>query len=282
MTAGGVWDIGSGGGALDGEIISGILFAGMGLASASIGAVLVGRLRRGIDAVGVRPHSPVTWNGSDLLGVFCIGIACQAVASAAVPMPAVVFDQIATHAVAMSAATSLGIAYLLLRGAAPESLGFGVESWRQDLGLAAIAFGLILAPLLATAGLLDRLVPYEHPVIDFLHAHDGLQAILLVALSAVVVAPVAEEFFFRRVLQGWLERDLGGPIAIAVSALAFGLAHMGQGLAWMPLVLFGLVAGYLARQTGSIVPGILLHALFNAASLLLVLAQMASRSPAGS
>ena len=54
---------------MDGEIISGILFAGMGLASASIGAVLLGRLRRGIDAVGFRSHSPVTWNGSDLLGI---------------------------------------------------------------------------------------------------------------------------------------------------------------------------------------------------------------------
>jgi membrane protease YdiL (CAAX protease family) len=40
-------------------------------------------------------------------------------------------------------------------------------------------------------------------------------------------------------------------------------------------VVFGAVAGYLARQTGSIVPGIALHALFNAASLALVLWQTA-------
>ena len=267
---------------MDDGILGGILFGVMGMASASIGAVVIGRVLRGADAVDVRPHPAVSWNGSDLLSVFLIGIICQAVASAAVPRPAGVFDQIATHAVAMSSATCLGAAYLLLRGAAPESLGFGIGSWRRDLGLALTTLVLILAPLLATAGLLDRLVPYEHPVIDFLHAHDGLQAILLVSLSAVVVAPVAEEFFFRRVLQGWLERELGGPIAITVSSLAFGLAHMGQGLAWIPLVLFGAAAGYLARQTGSIIPGILLHALFNAASLLLVLAQMAGQSAAGS
>ena len=41
---------------------------------------------------------------------------------------------------------------------------------------------------------------------------------------------------------------------------------------WMGL---GAVLGVLARQTGSIVPGILAHALFNAVSVVLVLVQPA-------
>jgi membrane protease YdiL (CAAX protease family) len=49
----------------------------------------------------------------------------------------------------------------------------------------------------------------------------------------------------------------------------------------VPLFFFGLVVGYLARQTGSIVPGIILHALFNAVSVGLVLLQGASSVEGG-
>ena len=68
--------------------------------------------------------------------------------------------------------------------------------------------------------------------------------------------------------------------AIAISSLLFGLAHFGQGLGWLPLVVLGAVLGYLTRQTGSIVPGILLHALFNSVSVVLLLVQLAG-VPAG-
>jgi hypothetical protein len=84
---------------------------------------------------------------------------------------------------------------------------------------------------------------------------------------AVVAAPVAEEFFFRRLPQGWLEKILpqaDGTWAIGISAAAFALAHQGQGLAYVPLFPLGIVLGFLAHRTGSIVPCILLHALFNA------------------
>jgi hypothetical protein len=134
----------------------------------------------------------------------------------------------------------------------------------------------VLAPLLCLAGLLDRVQPYRHEIIDFLADHRDPLAIGLVAFCAVVAAPIAEEFLFRRVLQGWLERfePAWGPSGpILLSSAAFALAHYGQGLGWIPLFFFGIVCGYLARQTGSIVPGIVLHALFNAVSLIIILAR---------
>ena len=91
----------------------------------------------------------------------------------------------------------------------------------------------------------------------------------------LVVAPLAEEFFFRRVLQEWLEKYLGGDdlAPVLLSSLAFAAAHAGQGLAYVPLFPFSLVLGFIAQRTGSIVPCILLHALFNAVSVVLLLAQ---------
>ena len=65
------------------------------------------------------------------------------------------------------------------------------------------------------------------------------------------------------------------------SSLAFALAHVGQGLAWVPLTLLGLVLGRIAQRTGSIVPCILLHALFNAVSVCLVVVQVSAQPAAG-
>jgi membrane protease YdiL (CAAX protease family) len=60
-----------------------------------------------------------------------------------------------------------------------------------------------------------------------------------------------------------------------MSAAAFALAHRGQGLAYLPLFPLGLVLGLIAGRTGSIVPCILLHAMFNAVSVALLLAEPA-------
>mgnify|MGYP005723841481 FL=1 len=85
-----------------------------------------------------------------------------------------------------------------------------------------------------------------------------------------MAAPIAEEFFFRRILQGWLEVKLGD-WAVVVSAVCFGVAHLGHGLGWIPLIGFGLAAGYLVRRRGTILPSIVLHALFNGLSVVLLL-----------
>jgi membrane protease YdiL (CAAX protease family) len=93
--------------------------------------------------------------------------------------------------------------------------------------------------------------------------------------TACVIAPVGEEFFFRRILQGWLEKVLSsssGLPAVGLAAAAFAWAHYGQGLAYVPLFPLGVVLGLLAWRTGSIIPSILLHALFNTVSVTILLA----------
>ncbi len=52
----------------------------------------------------------------------------------------------------------------------------------------------------------DReLLEKAHPLLKLLYQRRDPWTILLVVLSAVVVVPIAEEFLFRLVLQGWLE-----------------------------------------------------------------------------
>jgi membrane protease YdiL (CAAX protease family) len=195
------------------------------------------------------------------------------------PLATRIVGNIVSSLVAVAAVSG----WLRVQGADARALGFVGEGWRADFGVALGGVGLVLLPLLAFAAVLDRLVPYEHPIVDFLDGRRDPFAVVVVIVSAVVVAPLAEEFFFRRVLQGWLEKRLpDDPVApVLVPAIAFAAAHAGQGLAWVALVPLAIVLGVIARRTGSIVPCILLHAFFNAVSVGLLLLQPGPSAEAG-
>ncbi|MEX2027270.1 MAG: CPBP family intramembrane glutamic endopeptidase, partial [Pirellulaceae bacterium] len=49
---------------------------------------------------------------------------------------------------------------------------------------------------------------YQHPLIDMLQKTPDFGLFLVLALSACVIAPLSEEWFFRVVFQGWLQRAL--------------------------------------------------------------------------
>ena len=251
---------------------------------------LIGRARVGQPLVPPLPRATVPWQGLDVAGLFLLFLLCQAVAgdllagrqaAVAANEPPDLGPRLLANAIAMLVFTLLGGMILRLRGATPASLGLRDPRPVEGLRLAVATWVIIVPPLLAIAALLDHfVVSYRHPVIDFLAADNSGAAVGLVLLSAVVAAPIAEEFFFRRVLQGWLETRFGDR-AVVVSAVAFGLAHVGHGLGWIPLIGFGLATGYLARQRGSILPCIVVHALFNAVSVGLLLLARSELPPSG-
>lgn len=258
-----------------------VLACGFG-ASLCVAWLIARRVWQGMEPVAWRPRPTASWSGADVAAAVVGFLVLQVLAAGSLPPDAAPAMQLAAGSGAMLVFSELALLGLWSRGA-----GWAVGGWRPerlaaDTGLALAGLLLLLAPLLALAAALDRLVPYSHPLVDFLAANRDAMSIGLVAFAAVVAAPIAEELLFRRLLQGWLESRLepagpraGGGLAVALSSLAFAAAHVGQGLAWVPLFFFGLVVGYLARQTGSIVPGIILHGLFNAVSVGLVVLQTA-------
>ena len=87
-------------------------------------------------------------------------------------------------------------------------------------------------------------------------------------LFALVIAPVAEELFFRgQVLRGYLGRYSVRKAVIA-SAVYFSLFHLNLPQACVALPL-GVICAWLVLQTGSVLPGILYHAVTNITVLLL-------------
>ena len=257
------------------------------------------RYRSGEPLLSPLPENPASWDGFDVASLFVLFIVCQGLCVAVVQHLFPVGDgatevfsnanseivvtvvgskgsdvlgyHLLANAIAMLVFTCVASLILRARGASWKSLGFQDEAPLTGLRLAGLTWVIIVPPLLALAAFLDRFVkPYSHPVVDFLQADRTAWAIGLVIVTAVVAAPIAEEFFFRRILQGWLEVKLGD-WAVVVSAVCFGVAHLGHGLGWIPLIGFGLAAGYLVRRRGTILPSIVLHALFNGLSVVLLL-----------
>lgn len=106
------------------------------------------------------------------------------------------------------------------------------------------------------------------------------QPLWLAAVSAIMLAPLSEELFFRGLaLRAWT-REYGPWFAVVASALLFGLVHYGLNpleglwseLPWLiPPAVAGLFLGVLALRTGTLVAPIAAHATMNAVTLVLIL-----------
>ncbi len=122
------------------------------------------------------------------------------------------------------------------------------------------------APLLyAAVTLVMSLLP-EAWLESYIDASAALtQDDVFTILATVVLAPITEEVIFRGLIFSRLERAMPGWLAAVLSALAFGLCH-GQP-AWMAYAfVLGLVFAFLRLRTGSILPSMLAHFIFNGIS----------------
>jgi membrane protease YdiL (CAAX protease family) len=93
-------------------------------------------------------------------------------------------------------------------------------------------------------------------------------ALILAFLAICVVPAVCEEVLFRGSAQGFL-RPYGPWLAIIGQAVLFALLHQ----KWSAVVFAlpaGLYFGYLAENSGSLVPGIVLHFINNCAAFILL------------
>jgi membrane protease YdiL (CAAX protease family) len=82
-----------------------------------------------------------------------------------------------------------------------------------------------------------------------------------------MVAPFVEELTYRGLGFAGVRDAYGVAAAIAVTALAFGLAH-GLLVALPVLSIFGAILAWLRFKTDSLYPSIILHGVFNGAALI--------------
>ena len=98
----------------------------------------------------------------------------------------------------------------------------------------------------------------------------GVAASLVVAS---LIAPVFEEVLFRGMLFSSLNKRYGYKVGLVLSSLVFGFVHLNPAQIVTTLVL-GPYLCIMYRKLGSIVPGMILHSLHNAAVTLLITAAL--------
>jgi len=100
---------------------------------------------------------------------------------------------------------------------------------------------------------------------DELGADESTLALIAVGILVTVVAPIAEEFFFRGFFFTALRNWRGIWPATIVTGLVFGAIHGGSAPVGylVPLAMFGAALCLLYVRTGSLYPCIALHALNN-------------------
>ncbi len=114
--------------------------------------------------------------------------------------------------------------------------------------------------------------PGQHELLEMIRT--GVDATLLgmIALTAVILAPIVEELQFRVVILGGLAQRGHTAMALMLSSILFGLVHgIPDGIALLPLA-FAL--GYTYLQRRSYITVILVHFFFNAFNLLLAVLMM--------
>ena len=91
----------------------------------------------------------------------------------------------------------------------------------------------------------------------------GTAGLMLSVILVVIVAPLVEEMLFRGVLLSALGNHFGAGVSLVGQAVLFAAYHFST---WMfvPMLMLGLACGYLTQHRGSLVPAVVLHALFNA------------------
>ena len=192
----------------------------------------------------------------------------------------------ATSSVGVLIGTILAACSMLLRHGSLSSVRLTPMPLMNLIGISLVAIILFIPLTYIANGIVSLLVPYSHPLLESLSSQRSTYSLWLAVFSAVIVAPISEEFMFRGVLFGFFERieryfttRIGTPLvsngifsrstrnlpyfAILASGLIFGLLHWGHGAAWIPLSLLGMALAYLTHRTGNLLPAIAVHMSLN-------------------
>ena len=137
------------------------------------------------------------------------------------------------------------------------------DSWPRALGFAFAVLIVLLAVEVALEALLHA--TDEQGLEPSRWDPDRAVPFALNAAVVVLVAPLVEELTFRGVGFSLLAR-FGALVAVAGTSVAFAADH-GLVAGFAALFTFGLAVALVRLRTGSIYPGMLLHACFNGLAL---------------
>ncbi len=151
-----------------------------------------------------------------------------------------------------------------------RGFALSMRHWLYDTGRGLVGALAVLPICYVLRYVAIQLLPPDQPPVHQLLTMiaEGTRAQqIAVILAAVVLAPLAEEMFFRGLLQTMLRKYLHSPwLAIALGSAAFAAVHLP--VQDIPAIFaLSVVLGYNYERCGRLYASILMHALFNAANI---------------
>jgi len=149
----------------------------------------------------------------------------------------------------------------------PRTLGFrGFNAANVFSGVGVGVAGLFVAGIISyiLTSIIENTTHHqiEAPKQISLQSHPQTLAIVIIGVSVVLLAPLAEEAFFRGFVFQGLRKWLRPGWAIVISAAVFGIAHLIP-LIMLPIFGLGILLASIVHARKSIVPSIAAHMTFN-------------------
>jgi len=218
--------------------------------------------------VAARPRWPA-WSGFAAMGAGTVLVVAASfpllpvVLSSAADGPLGQLALLVLILVQDAAYVGAAVGFAWLRGR-PRPWQFGLRS--TPLGrTAAVALLVTLGVLGFEIGFAE-LADVDDGGTDVLGTDEGTVAAIAFSLAAIVVAPVAEELFFRAFLYRALRNRLRVWSAAAINAAVFSSVHLqyiAEPKIFVIIAVFALGACLLYEITGSVFAPIAMHAAFN-------------------
>jgi membrane protease YdiL (CAAX protease family) len=184
---------------------------------------------------------------------------------------------------------ALGLIFTIILDFVFIGLAAGLSLWRYRMGWGALGLrrfdgGFWWLPLAAAAGAHAGIIAYTFilllvggegatPEQDLEDLFESRAILPLTGVATVIMAPLAEEIFFRGFIFAGLIRPLGPRAAMVLSGFLFGAFHItgpeSVGLV-VPFGVVGILFAWVYYRTGSLWPSIATHFLFNLVSFVIL------------
>ncbi|MTH54268.1 CPBP family intramembrane metalloprotease [Bacillus mangrovi] len=178
--------------------------------------------------------------------------------------------------------TGLAIALFLTAGVYVVAIRPHKLSWR-DIGLRSFSprywihiFGgtiaLIAASILILLLMSELGIGAENQKTKALESSPAQTAVLIGFVSAAVISPIYEEIFYRGFIYKWIRMKWGISAGILISSIIFTIVHIPTYNTLPVNFVSGVIFAWVYEKSGSVWPGIIIHALFNGIAVALTAA----------
>lgn len=110
----------------------------------------------------------------------------------------------------------------------------------------------------------------EQSIVTKIREMDYSTELILILVMVIIISPVIEEIYFRRLIYGVLKKFIGMFWACVVTSIIFAIIHMN--LHAFPVLFFlGIVLNCIYENDGTLISPIIFHSLFNTIMIILIL-----------